>query len=115
MSAKPSVPMPESTDPYEDEKVQMYNLRGEYPELPSRLLAWPDYCTQVARAESAEASLAAKEVELREATSLLDRARECMRAGRVRLDADCSPTASPLEQEIVDLLARNRQEGGEAG
>jgi hypothetical protein len=46
-----------TVDPYEDEKIQMYNLAGEYPELPSRLLAWPDFCTQVARAESAERRL----------------------------------------------------------
>ena len=32
----------------------MYNLAGEYPDLPSRLLAWADYCVQVERADMAE-------------------------------------------------------------
>jgi len=44
----------QAADPQEHEKIQMYNLAGEVPHWPSRLLAWPDFCTQVARAEYAE-------------------------------------------------------------
>ncbi len=37
-----------------DGKIQMYNLGGEYPELPTRLLEWPDLCTEIERANAAE-------------------------------------------------------------
>jgi hypothetical protein len=49
-----------------DGKIQMYNLAGEYPDLPSRLLEWPDYCTEVDRADKAEQRVAELEADVRE-------------------------------------------------
>jgi hypothetical protein len=40
-----------------DGKIQMYNLDGKYPDLPLRLLEWPDFCTEVDRANAAEARI----------------------------------------------------------
>lgn len=50
-------PTPDLSDERGDDRVQMYNLAGEYPDLPSRLLAWPDFCTEVDRANAAESRL----------------------------------------------------------
>jgi hypothetical protein len=76
-----------------DERVQMYNLDGESPELPTRLLAWPDYCTQVERAEQAEARL----VEARAALKKL-----------LIFDIESDPAlaAQEMTEAVNDALAR---------
>lgn len=84
-----------------DRKVQMYNLAGEYPELPTRLLAWPDFCIEVTRADTAEADRDQKREQLdrqQERAENAEAERECLRealheavhrvasvAGRLRL------------------------------
>lgn len=57
-----------------DGKIQMYHLGGEYPELPTRLLEWPDLCTEVDRANAAEERVAELEAAAREDTERPDAA-----------------------------------------
>jgi hypothetical protein len=84
-------------------RIQMYNLGGEYPGLPTRLVAWPDYCVQVERAEKAERARAAREdTEQRE-----EKLRE---AAQAFVDAALNPF-DPGEYEFRRLRAALAENG----